>query len=145
MITSSPTLTTAVTSAPTCRAYARTPTRKRAPPMPPASTTMRMRPSSRNSFSGPQVGAARGLGEGRAAKFRTVRTCLLQLRSPTHPSAILTGGSVTTQPGAEPSDSASASQTSASQTTKPLRDLGALVLVGANAVFLVVALLNLLF
>ena len=104
-----------------------------------------MRPSSRNSFSGPQVGAARGLGEGRAAKFRTVRTCLLQIRSPTHPSAILTGGSVTTQPGAEPSDSASASQTSASQTTKPLRDLGALVLVGANAVFLVVALLNLLF
>lgn len=52
---------------------------------------------------------------------------------------------MTTQPGAEPSDSASASQTSASQTTKPLRDLGALVLVGANAVFLVVALLNLLF
>lgn len=47
---------------------------------------------------------------------------------------------MTTQPGAEPSGSASASQT-----TKPLREFGALVLVGANAVFLVVALLNLLF
>ena len=39
---SSPTLTTAVTSAPTSRAYARTPSRNRAPPMPPARTTMRM-------------------------------------------------------------------------------------------------------
>ncbi|MEV1289030.1 hypothetical protein [Micromonospora sp. NPDC049679] len=47
---------------------------------------------------------------------------------------------MTTQPGTAPTDGVPASQI-----TKPLRELAALVLLGANAVFLFVALLTLLF
>ncbi|SDY72287.1 hypothetical protein SAMN05444365_103253 [Micromonospora pattaloongensis] len=47
---------------------------------------------------------------------------------------------MTTQPGAAPTDGAPASEI-----TKPLRELAALVLLGANAVFMFVALLRLLF
>jgi hypothetical protein len=125
MRTSSPTLTTAVTSASICRANARTPTRNLAPPMPPVRTTMRMVPSSRTGMTE----AAAGYRERQASPDYAV---------PVSP-IVRQGDSVTSQPQPAPGE-----VKSAGQYLRQLRDLAAYVLVGATAVFLFVALVDLI-
>src|SRR5690242_12168538 len=120
MRTSSPTLTTAVTSAPIARACARTPTRNFAPPMPPVRTTIRMRPSFRRGMTEP------------AAGYR-VRHARSVYAGPTSPN-VSQGDPVTSQPQPTPGGG-----TSAGQYLRPLRDLAAYALVGATAVLLFVA------
>jgi hypothetical protein len=62
-----------------------------------------------------------------------------RLGSPSLPFATATGGALTSQPEPAPTD-----PTPARQTTGPLRELAALVLVGANALLLLVGLINFL-
>jgi hypothetical protein len=125
MRTSSPTLTTAVTSAPTARAWARTPTRNFAPPMPPVRTTIRIVTSSRTPLT--EVPAGYPVPEARPVYAGPTLIIIRQ------------GDSVTSQPQPPPGEGRTAGQQ-----LRPLRDLAAYALVGATAVLLLVAIIRLI-
>src|SRR3954453_20181171 len=107
------------------RARARTPTRNLAPPMPPERTTIRM------EFILPH-------GYDKSARRVSVAHARAVYAGPT-PPIVRQGEPVTSQPQPVPGE-----VKSAGQYLRPLRDLAAYVLVGANAVFLFLAIVDLI-